>query len=178
MRTKAAFSKWSFVLFHLFWHTWNETSWIELNRQKEKNGSHRNRNKCKLTVNSPVIASNPTCTVCSKFCPLKNETKKRMKNRVNQNVRLRLCEEVNSLCTLFGLVHLFMCVFLSFVTQTKNHWITTLTVGYDIFGFESVPGFGIDPLALLLEVFFFRSASSGSVGGRSAAAQQTRSINS
>lgn len=39
----------------------------------------------------------------------------------------------------------------------------TLTVGYDIFGLESLPGFGIDPFALLLEVFFFRSASSGSV---------------
>lgn len=37
------------------------------------------------------------------------------------------------------------------------------TVGYDIFGFESFPGFGIDPLTFDLEVFFLRSASSGSV---------------
>lgn len=55
-----------------------------------------------LTVNSPVTASNPTCTVCSKL------------------------------------------------------------VGYDIFGLESMCE-GFVPLFLLFNVFFLRSASSGSV---------------
>lgn len=52
---------------------------------------------------------------------------------------------------------------MSIYVNQSNFTSFVSTVGYDIFGFESFPGFGIDPLTFVLEVFFLRSASSGSV---------------
>lgn len=67
--------------------------------------------------------------------------------------------------SVFLAINSFLSVFLCqfFFLFKRNLFVIKLTVGYEIFGLESLPGLGIDPLALLLEVFFFRSPSSGSI---------------
>lgn len=65
---------------------WDQTSKCEA-RERE-----RNDNNLLFTVNSPVMASNPTCTVCSKFCVL-NKCKQKQNHFTQYDVTQRVqCE--------------------------------------------------------------------------------------